>query len=134
MDCVFCGIVSKKLVANIYQENDYCMAIVPKEIEIDGHLLIITKQHYSNIIDIPEHILSETLIFTKNICNELKINKKFDGFNILNANGIAAQQSIQHFHLHILPRYINDNIDAWPSLPRGKNIYNINKENHGDTK
>ncbi len=134
MDCVFCDIVSKKSFANIYQENYYCMAIVPKEIEIDGHLLIITKQHYSNIMDIPENFLSETLIFTKNICHDLKTNKKFEGFNILNANGIAAQQSIQHFHLHILPRYINDNIDAWPSLPRGKNIYNINKENHGDIK
>jgi len=123
MECIFCSIVKKQSFANIYKENDCCIAIVPKDIEIDGHLLIIPKQHYQSIIDIDNKILSETIIFTKNICIELKEKYLFQGFNMLNANGIAAQQSVSHFHIHILPRNKGDNINAWPKLHGGINIY-----------
>lgn len=128
MDCIFCSIVKKESLANIYKENDYCMAIVPKDIEIDGHLLIIPKTHYQSIMDIDNKILSETILFTKNICTELKEKYLFQGFNILNASGVAALQSISHFHIHILPRNLDDNINAWPQLYGGINIYQKNNK------
>ncbi len=123
MKCVFCDIINGIEQAHIFKQNNYCLAIIPKKIEVDGHLLIIPKKHFEGINDTPVEILKELISFTKDICIELKENKNFQGFNILNASGIAAQQSVPHFHFHIFPRNINDGIDAWPILQGGKNIY-----------
>lgn len=121
--CVFCEIIKGIEHAHIFKEDDYCLAIIPKKIEVDGHLLIIPKIHHQGIQDIPYDIICKVIMFTKDVCKELEENNKFKGFNILNASGVAAQQSVQHFHLHILPRNLNDGIDAWPILNGGKNIY-----------
>ncbi len=123
MNCIFCKIVDGSAPAHIVEENRDCMAIVPLDVEVDGHLLVLPKQHYGGIEDIPSDLLGKLLQFIQEVCLDLKLHRKFDGFNILNASGSAAQQSVPHFHIHILPRNENDGINAWPLLPGGRNIY-----------
>lgn len=123
MNCVFCEIAGGRALAHIVEETDDCIAIVPLDIQVDGHLLVLPKKHYNGIVDIPSEILDKLMKFVKQLCLDLKINRKFDGFNILNASGSAAQQSVPHFHIHILPRNESDGINAWPALPGGRNIY-----------
>lgn len=123
MSCVFCGIVDGSAPAHVYREDEHCMAIIPRKIEVDGHLLVLTKRHYIGIADIPSDLLSSLMEFVKVICTELERDGQCGGFNILNASGPAAQQSVPHFHVHILPRSHNDGINAWPVLPGGRNIY-----------
>lgn len=123
MTCVFCDIVRGSAPAHIFRENEYCLVMVPRDIELDGHLLALTKRHYEGITDIPGDLLGHLTKFVKDVCSELKRDGQFDGFNILNASGSAAQQSVPHFHIHILPRKEGDGINAWPVLPGGINIY-----------
>lgn len=123
MKCVFCEIADGKAQAHIVEENEDCIAIVPLDVEVDGHLIIVPKRHYEGIVDIPSDLLSSLMAFVKEVCLGLKDCRKFDGFNLLNASGLAAQQSVPHFHIHILPRNENDGINAWPELPGGRNIY-----------
>ena len=50
----------------------------------------------------------------KKISNKLKDNWDVQGINLLHASGKVAQQSISHFHIHLIPRFENDGVDAWP--------------------
>lgn len=128
MSCVFCEIVNKGLPATIVNENDSCIAFTPLEIEVDGHLVVIHKEHYSDLMDIPAETLSTLMKFVKETCNNIAERFGFSGFNLLHASGASAQQSVNHFHIHILPRKENDSIDAWPNLSGGTNIYIAEKK------
>lgn len=123
MSCVFCEIADGRAPAHIVAENAVCIAIVPLNVEVDGHLLVLPKRHYKGIVDIPSDLLCELMSLVKEVCLDLQLNRKFSGFNVLNASGSAAQQSVPHFHIHVLPRNDNDGINAWPALPGGRNIY-----------
>ena len=123
MSCIFCDIAKGYAPAEIFMKNADCVAIVPINIEVDGHLLVLPTQHYETILDIPRDLLGRVMGFVKEVCVDLQLNWKFSGFNFLNASGAVAGQSVQHFHVHILPRNDDDGIDAWPDLPGGMNIY-----------
>ena len=90
---------------------------------VDGHLLVVPKEHACDITDITPENLSAVLAFVKETCISIKEKYEYTGFNLLNASGTSAQQSVGHFHIHILPRKENDGIEAWPKLGSGRNIY-----------
>ena len=123
MSCVFCDITNGLLPTEIVWENEYCMAFAPLNVEVDGHLLIVPKAHYYDITDIDVDVLGEVITFVKECCLRIKNEFGYEGFNLLNANGKVAHQSVFHFHIHILPRKEGDGVDAWPKLGSGKNIY-----------
>ena len=104
MNCVFCEVANGRAPAHIVEETDDCIAIVPLDIQVDGHLVVIPKMHYNGIVDVPSETLGKVMDFVKKVCLDLKVSREFGGFNILNASGSAAQQSVPHFHVHILPR------------------------------
>jgi len=122
-ECVFCRVATGQEQSTVVFENDWCLAITPLEIEVDGHLIIIPKAHHENIFDIPDNQLKLVLEFTKHICKQLKADYAINGINLLHASGSCAQQSIGHFHIHLLPRFEGDNVNAWPDLPGGKSVY-----------
>ena len=124
MTCIFCEIVAGNASAHIVYENEWCIAFTPLNVEIDDHLIVIPRQHYENILDIPEDVLSQVNSFTKKICTRLQEIAGYSGFNILHASGVDAQQSVNHFHQHILPRRSGDDINAWPNLPGGRATIN----------
>jgi histidine triad (HIT) family protein len=95
-------------------ENEKVLAFLTIGPISRGHLLVIPKKHFENIFDIDEDYLKEIIFATKKISQKLKKNLKADGVNILHASGKDAQQSVFHFHLHLVPRYKNDGIDTWP--------------------
>jgi histidine triad (HIT) family protein len=69
------------------------------------------KKHYENIFDLDEetskHLFNVVRIISKHY-NE--IDKNIVGINLLNNNGSAAGQTVMHYHMHILPRYENDDL------------------------
>ena len=115
-DCIFCRIVKGLKPSFIVFEDEYTLAFAPKQNSIisKGHLIIVSKKHYENIYDIPENKLFNIMLAVKKISQKLKSKIDANGVNILHASGVVAQQSVSHFHLHLLPRYLNDNIDTWP--------------------
>lgn len=112
-DCIFCKIVRGELPSRkIYEDKDI-LAFFPKDPEAKAHTLVIPKKHYENIFDISETDLKKLIVVVKNLSESIKIKLGAEGVNILNASGKIAQQSVSHFHFHIIPRFPNDGIDAW---------------------
>ncbi|GIW65487.1 MAG: hypothetical protein KatS3mg094_006 [Candidatus Parcubacteria bacterium] len=85
-----------------------------------GHTLIVPKKHYESLYDIPEKDLIELIKTSKKLTLAYKRKIKATGVNLLHASGKDAQQSVFHFHLHLFPRFKNDNLDTWPKLPKIK--------------
>lgn len=127
MNCVFCKILNKEIPSYKIYEDEYTYAFLDIAEDVDGHTLIIPKKHVCNVLDVDEETLTHVMNTTKKIMNHYVDDLKFDGCNILNASGEAAQQSVMHLHFHVIPRKNNDQIDGWPNYKGAKKSL---KENH----
>ena len=104
-DCVFCKMVSGEIPVNIVYEDDTVFAFLDNYPIEKGHTLVIPKQHFENILDIPKETLEHMYGVTQDITKS--ISQVFDvkDINILQNNGEKAGQSVFHHHIHIIPRY-----------------------------
>ena len=73
-----------------------------------GHTLVITKQPYKNIYEIPVEIAGQLFQTVKKIATAIKKATSADGINIVMNNESAAGQIVFHAHIHIIPRFEND--------------------------
>ncbi|MFW9822695.1 MAG: HIT family protein [Candidatus Thorarchaeota archaeon] len=108
-DCIFCKIVKKIIPSKIIFENELTLAFLDISPISKGHTIIIPKNHYSTLEDIPEDELVETFKVVKKIATRIYENLSIDGYNILQNNYPAAGQVINHYHIHIIPRKDGDN-------------------------
>ena len=110
IDCIFCKIADKEISSKILFENDSILAFLDISPISEGHSIVIPKNHYLNLEDIPDNELTEIYKIVKKIA--IKIHKilKVDGYNILQNNFTAAGQVVKHFHVHIIPRNYDDKI------------------------
>lgn len=83
-----------------------------------GHALIIPKKEYRNFLEVPETELGELMIVTQKVAKSLVKTFNLDGFNFFANNGEVAGQSVFHFHIHVTPRYPNDNISFHLNLKK----------------
>ena len=108
--CIFCKIVNGEIPSYKIYEDEYCIAFLDLSQANIGHTLVVSKEHFNNILeidnDISSHIFKVATILAKKISNVLGVKN----FNILNNCGKDAGQTINHFHVHIIPRYENDEI------------------------
>lgn len=127
-ECIFCKIIEQK-DGEIVFENDDVIAFAPLERDVvaEGHLLVVPKNHYENIFDIPAKELSKVSKTAKEISEILKEKETLDAVNIMHASGKEAQQSVNHFHLHLIPR-TDDGLDLWPETEYEEENYS---ENYG---
>ena len=110
MECIFCKIVRHELPAEILFENDNVVAILDINPIHYGHALVIPKKHCTDFLHIPTSDLHNVLHATQVIADALVKSLSLVGFNIFSNNGKIAGQSVFHFHMHVTPRYPNDNI------------------------
>lgn len=118
--CVFCDIVARKKFGKIIFENETTMAFLSNKPDATAHILVITKEHFVNLndVNIEKYIeLQKTLLL---INDHLINNCDYTGVNILMASGKSAGQSIEHVHYHLIPRNVDDGINAWPVLSNRK--------------
>jgi len=113
-DCVFCKIIAGELPSYKIYENEDVYAFLDIAKDCYGHTLVIPKKHCTNILDCDETINKKLIEVVQKISKHYVNNCGFEGVNILNANGQAAQQTVNHYHIHIIPRCSNDNLDMWP--------------------
>ena len=107
-ECVFCQIVEKKIPSQILFENDTNLAFLDIFPISKGHTIVIPKNHYNNLEDIPVNKLAELFETVKQVSGRIHKKLKIDGYNILQNNFKAAGQIINHFHVHIIPRSRED--------------------------
>ena len=120
INCIFCKIINKKEPAKIIYEDKDVICFLPNKVEVYGHTLIAPKKHYVDLYDISEDILSKLVRVAKKLT--LSYQKKINatGANLMHASGIDGEQSVFHFHFHLLPRFKNDGLSTWPKLPKIK--------------
>ncbi|HRU20949.1 MAG TPA: HIT family protein [Candidatus Paceibacterota bacterium] len=119
MDCVFCKIINNELPAYKVYEDDFVLAFLDINPAALGHTLVIPKKHFENIFDIDETYFQKIFATAKRIVQKMTTEGICEGVNLYQANGKAAEQTVPHFHLHLIPRRPNDGIDF---TGRGFNI------------
>jgi histidine triad (HIT) family protein len=110
MDCIFCKIIGHALPAEILFESEKVIAILDINPIHHGHALVIPKSHCTDFLSVPEGDLHEVLRVTQIVARALVRSLGLDGFNIFSNNGRVAGQSVFHFHMHVTPRYEDDEI------------------------
>jgi len=110
-NCIFCKIIKGEIPSAKVFENEKVFAFLDINPLTKGHCLLIPKQHFENIFDIDENILFEINKTAKQLAVKIKNNLGATGVNLVNASGKDAEQSVFHFHLHLVPRYDNDNLE-----------------------
>ena len=88
--------------------------------DVDGHILVIPKRHFKNVLDCDDETLCSVMKTVKKVSQHLTDNCGYEGVNLLNASDESAGQSVPHFHIHIIPRKQDDQIDAWPKFEGAK--------------
>ena len=116
--CIFCQIADRKKPSQIIYENENVICFLPKKIEVYGHTLVVPKKHYADLYDIPSDILCELVDISQKLTLEYKEKISATGMNLLHASVKDGQQSVFHFHFHLLPRYKGDKLDTWPNLAK----------------
>ena len=119
-DCIFCKIIGGEMPSYKIYEDDFCLAFLDISNDIYGHTLVIPKKHYENVMTCDNKTLSRIMETCKKIGSHYVKDCGFDGFNILNACGKAAEQSVFHVHFHILPRKADDGEKVFPTLSGSK--------------
>ncbi|MFX0072567.1 MAG: HIT family protein [Candidatus Hermodarchaeota archaeon] len=107
-ECIFCKIVKKEIPSKIVFEDNNALAFLDIFPILKGHTIVIPKNHYKNIEEIPEDELSNIYIVVKKVAVLIHNKLKLEGYNILQNNFEAAGQVIPHFHIHIIPRNKDD--------------------------
>ncbi len=113
-NCPFCMIVGGKIPAKKLYEDEVCIAILDINPASPGHILVIPKEHYQIISQVPEETLAIMTRVSKAITNNLFETMNIQGTNILIQNGPAADQRAPHFIIHVIPRTENDGLQfSW---------------------
>lgn len=116
-NCVFCAIAAGQLPAAKIAETAELICFLPREMEVEGHVLIVPKVHYADLRAVPPVLGQAVFALVQQMAVRCQQVLGADGFNLLNANGVSAQQLVPHLHFHFLPRRQGDGIEAWPKLP-----------------
>lgn len=120
MDCIFCKIVKGEIPSFKVYEDEYTLVFMDISRDVDGHMVVIPKKHFKNILDCDSDTLNHLMNTVKKVCKYCVDECGYEGVNILNNNEECAGQSVPHFHIHIIPRKNNDNVDAWPKFSGAK--------------
>jgi histidine triad (HIT) family protein len=107
-DCVFCKIRDGAIPSAKLYEDERTLAIMDIGPLTPGHCLVITKAHAANLYEAEPADLAAAIMAAKRVGAALRTALKPDGLNLMQANGPGAFQSVQHFHIHLIPRYTND--------------------------
>ena len=113
-ECLFCKIVKGELPSSKLYEDEDTLAFLDLFPVKKGHSLVISKEHYENIFDVPAESLSKISSVMKNVADAVKKGVNADGISIAQSNGKDAGQVIPHIHFHVMPRFKDDGLKLWP--------------------
>ena len=106
--CIFCRIANGEIPSStIYEDEDFCV-FLDLNPATRGHALLVPKEHYANIFELDEELSAKVLKTAARVGAKMKEVLHCDGLNLIQNNGEAAGQTVFHFHLHLIPRYKDD--------------------------
>lgn len=107
-NCIFCKIAAGEIPSNTLYEDEQFRVILDLNPVAKGHALILAKNHYTNIHELPGETAGDVMKLAKKMAGIMTDKLHCDGFNLLQNNGEPAGQTVFHFHMHLIPRYKND--------------------------
>jgi len=117
-DCIFCKIAAGTIPCFKLYEDDQTLAFMDINPGNDGHALAIPKVHYPDLFSMPSGLIAAVAQTAQRVAVAVKKALEPDGINLVQANGKGAEQSVFHFHLHVLPRKIGDELKLnWGHRP-----------------
>lgn len=106
MDCIFCKIINNEIPSYTVYEDEIVKVFFDISPKTNGDLLIISKEHFTNVVDIPLDVLNHINKIVKEMYELLKEKLHCDGMTVIQNNDYG--QEIKHYHVHLTPRYKND--------------------------
>lgn len=103
--CIFCKIASGQIPASTVYEDDEFRVILDQGPASKGHALILPKKHFKDVCELDEKTAAKILPLGAKIGAAMKKSLGCAGFNLVQNNGVAAGQTVFHFHMHVIPRY-----------------------------
>lgn len=107
-DCIFCKIANGEIPSKTLYEDERFRVILDLGPATKGHALILPKDHFSNLFELPDETAGEVMKLARRMAVQMKEKLHADGFNLVQNNGECAGQTVMHFHLHLIPRYEGD--------------------------
>ena len=111
--CTFCDIVTGKTPARIIAQSERAIAFLDPTPASVGHTVVITKAHVDDLFASDTDAWTAVTALAHAVAKTMQREGLADGVNIMHASGAAAQQSVKHLHVHVLPRHDGDGLDAW---------------------
>ncbi len=107
-NCIFCKIANGEIPSKTLHEDEEFRVILDLGPATKGHALILPKNHYKNVYELPDDAAASVMKLAKKMAVTMTEKLSCDGFNLVQNNGEAAGQTVFHFHMHLIPRYEND--------------------------
>ncbi|MCI8692734.1 MAG: HIT family protein [Lachnospiraceae bacterium] len=129
-DCIFCKIANGEIPSKTLYEDERFRVILDLGPAARGHALVIPREHASDLYELPEETASQVLVLAKKIAVRMADKLHCDGLNLIQNNGEAAGQTVPHFHLHMIPRYLKDGqkIGWVPGKPTQEELEAVRKQ------
>ena len=110
VNCIFCKIANGEIPSKTLYEDDKFRVILDLGPASKGHALILPKDHYANLYELPDEMAGEVMKLAKKMATQMTERLGCEGFNLVQNNGECAGQTVFHFHLHMIPRYKDDGV------------------------
>jgi len=117
-NCIFCKIIAGAVPSFKLAEDARSFAMLDINPVNPGHALVLSKHHAPNLSASRDEDLASVIATARRIAAAIETALEPDGINLLQANGAGAAQSVLHFHLHVVPRRLGDDLKMnWPQVP-----------------
>ena len=113
-DCIFCRIAAGRAPAAKVLETPRVLAFLDIAPVHYGHTLVIPKDHYETLLDLPDDLWMEIGQVSRRIAQALRQILFARGFNVAMNNFDAAGQVVFHAHVHVIPRFLSDGLHFFP--------------------
>lgn len=116
-DTIFMKIIRREIPAEIVYEDADTLAFLDIRPTNPGHTLVVPKKPFRNIFDIDDETLAAVMRTVRKVAKAVNEAVGAEGMNITTNNKAAAGQIVFHYHVHIIPRFMNDGYRLWPGKP-----------------
>lgn len=127
--CDFCAIArGEDPSVEVVCEADVWVAFFPLEPATPGHTLVIPRTHVSDLWAAPAPLVAELMIGVAHVGGAINSAINPEGMNLITSAGDAAEQTVFHLHLHVVPRWTQDGFgQIWPI--EGRRYEHVDLEN-----
>ena len=107
--CIFCAIVARESEASVVYEDETVVVFMDLNPVTPGHLLVVPREHAVGLDDLDQATSARVWEVGRDMARALRRSRvRCEGINVLVCDGEAAFQTVFHFHLHVIPRYVGD--------------------------